>query len=273
MAQKLDLRKNVFSKIEYPSVINTTFTDLGVTSISQDILTEDNVTKFFEMYNDLFYAIPAEGDINSHEYLARTSGEYIDFDANEEEIEALQQEITTLREQLLEQQQINIEAITGEKLNLSQEEKDAIAQGSDTYSIVPQAQNAGTGTSNAQPTSPNNQGGRNNPLSGGGIGVGGGGATVGGSQGTSTQQSGGQGGSAFASDRRLKINIRKTGVSKSGINIYTFNFKQPEKYGYGLFEGVMAQEVPNAAIKHPDGHLMVDYSKTDVIFKKLTKTN
>ena len=49
MAQKLDLRKNVFSKIEYPSVINTTFTDLGVTSISQDILTEDNVTKFFEM--------------------------------------------------------------------------------------------------------------------------------------------------------------------------------------------------------------------------------
>lgn len=103
MAQKLDLRKNVFSKIEYPSVINTTFTDLGVTSISQDILTEDNVTKFFEMYNDLFYAIPAEGDINSHEYLARTSGEYIDFDANEEEIEALQQEITELRRQLLDE--------------------------------------------------------------------------------------------------------------------------------------------------------------------------
>ena len=272
MAQKLDLRKNVFSKIEYPSVINTTFTDLGVTSISQDIISEDNVDKFFEMYNELFYAIPAEGDINSHEYLARTSGEYIDFDANEEEIEALQQEITTLREQLLEQQQVNIEALTGERLNLSQEEKDAIAQGSDTYSIVPQAANAGTGTSAAQPLNPNNVNTRPNPLSGGGIGVGGGGATVGGTVSTGPGPAGG-GGNAFASDRSLKINIRKTGISKSGINIYTFNFKQPEKHGYGLFEGVMAQEVPNATIKHPDGYLMVDYSKTDVAFKKLTKTN
>ena len=272
MAQKLDLRKNVFSKLEYPSVINTTFTDLGVTSISQDIISEDNVDKFFKSYNDLFYAIPAEGDINSHEYLARTSGEYIDFDANEEEIEALQQEITRLREQLLEQQQVNIEALTGEKLNLSQEEKDAIAAGSDTYSIVPQAANAGTGTSNAQPLNPNNVNTRPNPLSGGGIGVGGGGATVGGTVSTGPGVGGG-GGNQSISDRKLKMNIKKIGKSKSGINIYTFNFKQPEKHGHGLFEGVMAQEVPHATIKHPDGYLMVDYSKTDVIFKKLTKTN
>ena len=35
----------------------------------------------------------------------------------------------------------------------------------------------------------------------------------------------------------------------------------------------MAQEVPYATIENPDGYLMVDYSKTDVTFKKLYESN
>lgn len=72
------------------------------------------------------------------------------------------------------------------------------------------------------------------------------------------------------SDKRLKENIRHIGKSKSGINIYTWNYKNPEKHGYGLFEGVIAQEVPQATITNSEGYLLVDYSKTDVIFKKLS---
>jgi hypothetical protein len=65
------------------------------------------------MYNDLFYDIPELGEINSHEYLIKKSSEYINFDANQEEIEALQAEIAQLREELLDAQKQNIELQTG----------------------------------------------------------------------------------------------------------------------------------------------------------------
>ena len=268
MAQKIDLKKQVFSKVEYPSVIDTTFKDLSVTSISQDIISEDNVTKFFDMYNQLFYAIPAEGETNSHEFLVQTSGEYIDFNANEEEIEALQAEITSLREQLLEQQQANIEAITGERLNLSPEEIEEVVASGGSYALtnnIVQQQTSDAGIVDEQGNSFFTSG--QGPRSGGGTGVdpdanSNGNMSIGPSNNTTTSPS--------PSDRKLKINIKNIGKSKLGTNIYTFNYKQPEKFGYGLFEGVMAQEVPHAATKHPDGYLTVDYSKTDVVFKKLS---
>jgi len=56
------------------------------------------------------------------------------------------------------------------------------------------------------------------------------------------------------SDRRLKSNIRKIG-ERNGINWYSYEiFGRPQI-------GVMADEVPWAAIQHPSGFLMVDYSK------------
>jgi len=75
------------------------------------------------------------------------------------------------------------------------------------------------------------------------------------------------------SDRRLKKDIKLVGKSNKGINIYTWRYKNPKTHGYGLYEGVMAQEVPYATIENPDGYLMVDYSKTDVTFKKLYESN
>ena len=75
------------------------------------------------------------------------------------------------------------------------------------------------------------------------------------------------------SDRRLKKDIKLVGKSNKGINIYTWRYKNPKAHGYGLYEGVMAQEVPYATIEHPNGYLMVDYSKTDVTFKKLYESN
>lgn len=77
----------------------------------------------------------------------------------------------------------------------------------------------------------------------------------------------------FPSDIRLKQDIKLVGKSNKGINIYTWNYKNPEKFGYGTYQGVMAQEVPYATIENPDGYLMVDYSKTDVTFKKLYESN
>ena len=71
------------------------------------------------------------------------------------------------------------------------------------------------------------------------------------------------------SDRKLKKDIKLIGVSPSGLNIYSFRYKDI-KFGKGLFQGVMSDEVPsNAVIKHADGYDLVDYSKIDVKFNKL----
>ena len=71
------------------------------------------------------------------------------------------------------------------------------------------------------------------------------------------------------SDRRLKKNIKLVGTSKSGLNIYHFNYKKPEIWGHGTFSGVMAQEVPFASVKGADGFYRVNYDLIDVDFKRV----
>ena len=60
------------------------------------------VEDFFNLYNKLFYEIPKEGEVNSHAFLAQESGEYVDFLKNNEEVQALIDEITELRQQNLD---------------------------------------------------------------------------------------------------------------------------------------------------------------------------
>ena len=78
----------------------------------------------------------------------------------------------------------------------------------------------------------------------------------------------GQGLGASASDRKLKKNINKIGVSPSGLNIYSFEYKY-SKHGKGLFQGVMSDEVPSSAVYSNNGYDTVDYSVLDVEFKQI----
>jgi hypothetical protein len=74
---------------------------------------------------------------------------------------------------------------------------------------------------------------------------------------------------SIKSDRRLKENIKKIGVSPKGLNIYSFEYKC-KCHGEGVFQGVMSDEVPsNAIIKDGSGYDAVDYSLIDVDFKKI----
>jgi len=116
--QRIDLKKDVFNKSQYSKTINTSFEELGVKSIPDQLNEETSIEDFFNLYNQLFYEIPAEGENNSHRYLVIQSGEYIDFDENLEEIEALRQEIARLRTDILELQVKNIELETGQKINI-----------------------------------------------------------------------------------------------------------------------------------------------------------
>ena len=101
MSERIDLIKDVFNKAEYIKTIDTSFNEFGALSITEDQQLQPSVEEFFGLYNSLFYDIPALGETNSHQYLIRTSGEYINFDEVNDEIQALQAEIAQLRSDLL----------------------------------------------------------------------------------------------------------------------------------------------------------------------------
>jgi len=105
MAIDVNFNKEYFDKRTYEKTIDTAFTQLGVKTIQEQLDEQPSVQEFFTLYNELFYQIPELGDTNSHEFLVKTSGEYIAFDENDELIEALQNEIALLREELLATQQ------------------------------------------------------------------------------------------------------------------------------------------------------------------------
>ena len=86
-------------------------------------------------------------------------------------------------------------------------------------------------------------------------------------EGNSMAHSGGQ-----PSDRRLKHDVSYVGKSPSGINIYNFRFKDENKYGKGLYQGVMSDEVPETVvIKDSNGYDTVNYGQIDVDFVAINK--
>jgi hypothetical protein len=104
MAENVNLNKVVFSKKSYKKTIDTSFKELGVQTIQEQIQSQPSVQEFFDLYNELFYNINELGPTNSHEFLIKTSSEYIGFEDENELIKLLQEEIASLREQLLASQ-------------------------------------------------------------------------------------------------------------------------------------------------------------------------
>ena len=102
MAQ-VELNKRVFSKNQYQKVIDTSFTQLVPLNQIDTVPTSSvSVDQFFEYYNQLFFDIPKLGDTNSHEYLIKTSQEYVGSTFESDNIQALIDEVTFLRQQNLE---------------------------------------------------------------------------------------------------------------------------------------------------------------------------
>jgi len=119
MSENIKFNKDVFSKAQYSKTINTSFTELGVKTIQEQLDEQPNIEEFFSLYNELFYDIPELGKTNSHEFLIKQSSEYINFEANNEIIEELQKEISQLRLDLLDSQKQIIELETGESLDIN----------------------------------------------------------------------------------------------------------------------------------------------------------
>ena len=101
--QNVDIKRKVFNKGEFNETVDTEFTQL-VSEPDPSFFDINLATQsdFWILYDKFFYLIPKEGEINSHLYLVETSGEYIDYRQNQEEIDALLDEIAELREENLE---------------------------------------------------------------------------------------------------------------------------------------------------------------------------
>ena len=102
------LNKTFYNRGEYQQIVDTSFTQFKVQPPEEDTIT---VEQFFDYYTKIFYDIPPQGDINSHAYLVKVSGEYIKSSTINEDVQLLLYEISSLRQQLLESQQqlVNIQ--------------------------------------------------------------------------------------------------------------------------------------------------------------------
>jgi len=101
MSEQIQISKRVFSKDDYKKVINTSFNQLltPITTTEPTFSIDD----FFQTYSDLFYQIPKEGDVNSHSFILNKTTDYLGVKlADDIDIQALLDEITELRQQLLD---------------------------------------------------------------------------------------------------------------------------------------------------------------------------
>ena len=113
MAEQIALTKQVYDKNQYQKVIDTTFTQLVQPASQVTGSALPTVNEFFDYYNQLFFDIPKFGEINSHEYLIKTSTEYIGASSVvNDELQALIDEITGLRQENLDLQQQLLGLIT-----------------------------------------------------------------------------------------------------------------------------------------------------------------
>lgn len=106
--EQINLNKQVYDKNQYQKVIDTSFTQLvtPVSSSSSSSLPPITLDQFFQYYQDLFYSIPKLGDVNSHEYLIKTSTDYVGgSQQTNDTIQALVEEVTSLRQENLNLQQ------------------------------------------------------------------------------------------------------------------------------------------------------------------------
>ena len=103
--QELKLNKAVFGKVSYPLIVDTEFRQL----VQPEEVTPDleplTVTQFFQEYDRLFFDIPQNGEVGSHRELVTRSSSYVGMTDQSSEMQALIDEISDLRIQLLSAQQ------------------------------------------------------------------------------------------------------------------------------------------------------------------------
>ena len=110
--KKITLKSQRFDRDKFNETVDTNFTQLA-NVVDPSFFDRDLavLSDFWYLYDKFFYIIPKLGEVESHQYLAKTSGEYADFATINSEIQALLDEIAELRRENLElvQEATNLE--------------------------------------------------------------------------------------------------------------------------------------------------------------------
>ena len=101
--KKITLKAQRFDRDKFNETIDTSFSQL-IDTPNPSFFDRDlaNLDDFWYLYEKFFYIIPKLGEIESHQYLTKTSAEYADFATISDEIQALLDEIAELRAENLQ---------------------------------------------------------------------------------------------------------------------------------------------------------------------------
>ena len=99
MANEVKIQKKVYDPKTFNKVIDRKFKTFAQ---PPDQALEPTIDDFFNLYEQLFYEIPIEGDVGSHRFLVEKSSEIVNFEKDTADIQPLLDEITILREQNLQ---------------------------------------------------------------------------------------------------------------------------------------------------------------------------
>jgi hypothetical protein len=105
--QKIQIQKEIYNKNLLDKTINSQFTQLTnrINREAELRASIENIDEFFRLYDLLFFDIPKEGSFNSHQYLVNESISYIGSQQENSAIQALLDEIASLRQDNLELRQ------------------------------------------------------------------------------------------------------------------------------------------------------------------------
>jgi len=73
---QIPIEKQVFDKLTFFKVVNTQFSQLLNNQTGEEI-PSFTIDDFFDLYEQLFYQITKEGEINSHRYILEKEAEYL----------------------------------------------------------------------------------------------------------------------------------------------------------------------------------------------------
>lgn len=99
--RNVELIKKTYGLSTYQKAIDTSFTELVSTETEEEDV-DLSVDEFFNQYERLFFDIPVSGSINSHAYMIERSTQYVGGNIQDQERQALIEEINSLRQQLLD---------------------------------------------------------------------------------------------------------------------------------------------------------------------------
>ena len=108
---QIPIQRTVFNKNKFTKVVDTQFSQL-INNQSIEETPSFTLNDFFQLYEDLFDQIPKEGDINSHQYILQKEADYLGVQIDKDDVQSLLDEITSLRQEVLDSQTIINELTT-----------------------------------------------------------------------------------------------------------------------------------------------------------------